>query len=211
MALDWYQSRGLQAMIATATNGEGGMLFQPEERDKGNASTVSVLSEASSSWQQKEISAVCCALHGMINHRIWKITGADLLHRLNTAGPRTDRTLEEYDKAWLQREFGISMPDYLTFFDQLRKGSELWYEAYYKKGGRLDDESALQSLQRLEHWLPALEGQEKVCFDYTSKLIELPDLNNPGSWSQKYKSRLEQAQTEMNNHKAITERLEESL
>ena len=85
------------------------------------------------------------------------------------------RTLEEYDNAWLQREFGISMADYLTFFNQLRKGSELWYKAYYKEGGRLDDESALQSLQRVEHWLPALEGQEKVYFDYTSKLIELPD------------------------------------
>ena len=123
---------------------------------------VSVLSEALSSWQQKRISAECCALHGMTNHLIWKITGADLLHRQNTAGLLTDRTLEEYDNAWLQREFGLAMPDYLTFFDQLRKGSVLWYEAYYKKGGRLDDESALQSLQRLEHWLPALEGQEKI-------------------------------------------------
>ena len=80
------------------------------------------------------------------------------------------------------------MPDYLTFFNMLRNGSSLWYEAYYKKGGRLDDESALQSLMRVEHWLPVLEGQEKVCFDYTSKLIELPDPANPGTWSNKYKT-----------------------
>ena len=51
----------------------------------------------------------------MINHPIWKITGGDLLHLPNTAGPQTARSLEEYDNAWLQREFGISMPDYLIF------------------------------------------------------------------------------------------------
>ena len=42
LALDWYQSRGLQAMMATATNGEGGMLFQSEERDKGMPLRASV-------------------------------------------------------------------------------------------------------------------------------------------------------------------------
>ncbi len=208
LALDWYQSRGLQAMIATATNGEGGMLFQPEERDKGIASTgISTIRSFIQLAAEKSISGMLCTAWDdksphMENY--WRGFIASAEYSWSPDG----RTLEEYDSAWLQREFGISMADYLTFFSQLRKGSELWYKAYYKEGGRLDDESALQSLQRLEHWLPALEGQEKVYFDYTSKLIELPDLNNPGSWSQKYKSRIELAQTEMNNHKAITERLE---
>ena len=208
-ALDWYKSRGLQAMIATATNGEGGMLFQPEERDKGNASSgISTIKSFIQLAAERNISGMLCTAWDdksphMENY--WRGFIASAEYSWSPNG----RTLGEYDSAWLQREFGLSMPDYLSFFDLLRKGSILWYEAYYKNGNRLDDESALQSLQRLEHWLPALEGQEKVCFDYTSKLIELPDLNNPGSWSQKYISRIERAQIEENNNKVITERLED--
>ncbi len=103
----------------------------------------------------------------------------------------------------------LSVPDYIALSDLLRKGSVLWYEAYFKKGGRLDEDNTLQSLQRLEHWLPVLEGQEKVCFDYTTKLIELPDLKNPGAWSKKFSERLEKAADEIKNHAAITARLNE--
>jgi hypothetical protein len=208
LALDWYQSRGLQAMIATATNGDGGMLFQPEERDKGAASSgISTIKSFIQLAAERNISGMLCTAWDdksphMENY--WRGFIASAEYSWSPNG----RTLEEYDNAWLQREFGLTMPDYLVFFDLLRKGSVLWYEAYYKNGSRMDDESALQSLQRLEHWLPVLEGQEKVYFDYTSKLIELPDLNNPGSWSQKYKSRIERAQSEMNNHEVITEKLD---
>jgi hypothetical protein len=117
------------------------------------------------------------------------------------------RTLEEYDKAWLQKEFGLEMPDYLSFFASLRSGSSLWYEAYNIRGGRLDEENSLRSLQRVEHWLPALEGQEKICFDYTSKLIDLPDINNPGDWSKKHKAKLDRAMTELANHEKTVEKL----
>ena len=208
-ALEWYQSRGLQAMIATATNSEGGMLFQPEERDKGIASSgISPIKSFIHLAAEKNISGMLCTAWDdksphMENY--WRGFIASAEYSWSPNG----RTLYEYDNAWLQREFGIAMPDYLTFFDLLRKGSLLWYEAYYKNGSRLDDESALQSLRRLEHWLQALEGQEKIYFDYTSKLIELPDPNNPGSWSQKYKDRLNRSIIEMNNYKALSERLTE--
>jgi len=39
LALDWYRNRGLKAMVATATNDEGGMLFQADERNNGMASS----------------------------------------------------------------------------------------------------------------------------------------------------------------------------
>ncbi len=206
-ALDWYQSRGLQAMIATATNGEGGMLFQQEERDKGNASTgISTIKSFIKLAADRQISGMLCTAWDdksphMENYWRGFIASAEY------SWSPDSRTLEEYDKAWLKREFGLAMPDYLTFFDMLRNGSKLWYEAYYKTGSRLDDEGALQSLMRVEHWLPALEGQEKVSFDYTSKLIELPDPANPGVWSNKYKSRLDKAAIEIKNHSAIIERL----
>ena len=208
-ALEWYQSRGLQAMIATAANGEGGMLFQPEERDKGMASSgISPINSFIQLAAENNISGMLCTAWDdksphMENY--WRGFVASAEYSWSPKG----RTLEEYDKAWLQREFGISVPDYLSFNNQLRKGSVLWYEAFFKNGDLLSDENALQSLTQLEHWLKPLEGREKIRFDYTSKLIELPDLKSPGSWSQKYKDRLDRAVIEMNNYKNLSERLTE--
>ncbi len=208
-ALEWYQSRGLQAMIATATNGEGGMLFQPEERDKGIASSgISPIKSFIQLAAEKNISGMLCTAWDdksphMENY--WRGFIASAEYSWSPNG----RTLEEYDNAWLQREFGISMPDYLSFNNQLRKGSVLWYEAFFRNGDLLSDENALQSLTQLEHWLKPFEGREKTEFDYTSKLIELPDLKSPGSWSQKYKDRLDRAIVEMNNYKNLSERLTE--
>jgi hypothetical protein len=208
-ALEWYQSRGLQAMIATATNGEGGMLFQPEERDKGIASSgISPVKSFIQLAAEKNISGMLCTAWDdksphMENY--WRGFIASAEYSWSPNG----RTLEEYDNAWLQREFGISMPDYLNFNNQLRKGSVLWYEAFFRNGNLLSDENALQSLTQLEHWLKPLEGREKIQFDYTSKLIELPDLKSPGSWSQKYKDRLDGAIIEMNNYKNLSVRLTE--
>lgn len=208
-ALEWYKSRGLQAMIATATNGEGGMLFQPEERDKGIASSgISPIKSFIQLAAEKNISGMLCTAWDdksphMENYWHGFIASAEYSWSPN------GRTLEEYDNAWLQREFGISIPDYLSFNNQLRRGSVLWYEAFFRNGDLLSDENALQSLTQLEHWLKPLEGREKTEFDYTSKLIELPDLKSPGSWSKKYKDRLDRAIIEMNNYKNLSERLTE--
>src|SRR5678816_4129984 len=114
------------------------------------------------------------------------------------------RTLDEFDEAWLQREFGISMPDYLKFNEQLRSGSVLWYEAFFKKGNLFDDDNALQSMKRGEHWLSPLEGQENKQFDYATKLIELPDLKSPGSWSRKYQDRLDRSIVEVKHYAALS-------
>jgi hypothetical protein len=207
LALNWYKSRGLKAMIATATNTEGGMLFQPDERDKGlESSGISTIRSFIQLAAEKDISGMLCTAWDdksphMENY--WRGFIASAEFSWSPEG----RSLEEYDNAWLQREFGISMNDYLSINDQLRKGSELWYEAYYKKGNRLDDEAALQSMPRLEHWLPALPNQEKIQFDYTSKLIELPDLESPGTWSRKYKERLDRSIEEIENYKLINTKL----
>jgi hexosaminidase len=209
LALDWYKSRGLKAMIATATNGDGGMLFQPEERDKGMESSgiVNIRSFIQLAIEKNLSGMLCTAWDDKSPHmeNYWRgfIASAEYSWAPN------GRTLKEFDNAWLQREFGISMPDYLTFNGLLRKGSVLWYDAFFKKGNQLDEENSLQSVMQVEHWLPPVEGQEKKQFDYTSKLIELPDLNSPGSWSQKYKERLDRAQVEVNNYKALSARLVE--
>jgi hexosaminidase len=208
-ALEWYESRGLKAMIATATNSDGGMLFQPDERDKDKASSgIITIRSFIQLAAEKNISGMLCTAWDdksphMENYWRGYIASAEFSWSPN------GRTLEEYDNAWLQREFGITIPDYVSFNNQLRKGSDLWYEAYFRNGNLFSDDNALQSLSRVEHWLPPLDGQEKVQFDYTSKLIELPDLNSPGTWSQKYKERLDKALIEVNNYKSLSERLTE--
>ena len=209
LALDWYKSRGLKAMVATATNAEGGMLFQPEERDKGMASSgiITIKSFIQLAAEKNIDGMLCTAWDDKSPHmeNYWRgfITAAEY------SWSPTSRTLEEYDKAWLQREFGLSMPDYVSFNDQLRKGSVFWYEALYRKGGSLDDHNALQGLSQLEHWLPPEEGQENKPVDYTARLIELPDPDSPGDWSRKYKDRLDMASVVTANYNALSQRLME--
>ena len=207
--LDWYKSRGLQAMIATATNAQGGILFQTDERGKGNASSgISTIRSFIQLAAEKKIDGeLCTAWDDQAPHmeNRWRGFIASGEYGWSPNG----RSLEDFDQAWLQREFGLSIPDFYTFNQKLRKGSVLWYEAYFRNGNLLSDENGLQSLVQLEHWLTPTEGQEKKCFDYTSKLIELPNLNSPGSWSAKYKDRLDRSIVEMNKFDGTTIRLSE--
>ena len=207
LALDWYKSHGLMAMIATATNTEGGMLFQEDERDKGKASTgiVTLRSFIQLAAKKKIPGMLCTAWDDKSPHmeNYWRGFIAAAEFSWNPDG----RTLEEYDNVWLQREFGISFPDYFSFNNQLRRGSVLWYEALFRHGSQMDEENALQSLPQIEHWLPPVEGREKIQFDYTSKLIELPDLNSPGTWSKKYKNLIDRFLIEKNSYKELSDRL----
>jgi hypothetical protein len=209
LALDWYQSRKLNTMVATATNTEGGMLFQEDDRHSGMSSSgiITIRSFLQLAAEKHINGMLCTAWDDKSPHmeNYWRgfIAAAEFSWSPN------GRTLDEYDQAWLQREFGLTIPDYIGFNNRLRKGSVFWYEALFRQGGMLDEENALQSLSRLEHWLPPLEGQENIQFDYTSKLIELPDPNSPGTWSSKYKLKLDKARAEIVNYKKQLDQLME--
>lgn len=206
-ALDWYKSRGLKAMVATATNPGGGMLFQGDERNKGIASSgiITIRSFIQLSAERKIDGVLCTAWDDCSPHmeNYWRGFIATAEYSWSPKG----RTLEEYDNAWLQREFSIFFPDYISFNNQLKNGSTLWSEAFFRNGSFFSDENVLQSMIRVEHWLPVLEGQEKKQFDYTTKLIELPDLNSPGSWRNKYKEHIDRAIIEVNNYNALSNKL----
>ena len=45
--------------------------------------------------------------------------------------------------------------------------------------------------------------------NYDDILIELPDLSSPGAWSRKYKDRLDRSVIELNNCKALSDKLNE--
>ncbi|MCE5174325.1 MAG: family 20 glycosylhydrolase [Bacteroidales bacterium] len=206
-ALNWYKTRSLNAMIATATNAEGGMFFENEKRDQGDSSKgISVIKSFIQLAADKDVKGVLCTAwddNSPHFENFWRGFIASAEYAWSPNG----RTLDEYDAAWLQKEFGLSMPDYVNFNNQLSLGSILWYEAFFENGNLFSHENRLQSLVQLEHWLKPLEGQEKIDFDYSTKLIELPDLKSPGLWSKKYQERLNRSLIEMKNYKSVSERL----
>ena len=211
LALDWYKSHGLKAMVATATNTEGGMLFQEDVRDKGMASSgiISIRSFLQLAAEKSVPGMLCTAWDDKSPHmeNYWRGFIAAAEYSWSPDG----RSPEEFDSAWLQREFGISIPDYLSFYNELRRGSVLFYEALFRHGSLMDENNSLESLPQVEHWLPPVEGREKIKFDYTSKLIELPDRNSLGAWSKKYEKLLARASIEKDNFESLSGRLEDLI
>ncbi len=207
MALDWYKLKGLQTMIATATNTEGGMLFQQDIRDQGDRSIgiSSIRSFIQLAAEKGSGGMLCTAWDDKSPHmeNYWRGFIAAAEYSWSPGG----RSLEEFDNAWLWREFALSMDDYRSLFSRLREGSEFWYVALYRKGGMLDEDNALQSLPRLEHWLPPQAGQENEVFDYSTRLIDLPDRNSPGSWTEQYKDRLAKAEHLTKMYPELSQRL----
>jgi hypothetical protein len=68
-------------------------------------------------------------------------------------------------------------------------------------------ENALINMPQLAHWLPPQDVNKPVQVDFTDRLIELPDLNNPGSWSKKYANRLNDAASITGKYPDISETL----
>jgi len=206
-ALNWYKSHELNAMIATVTNAGGGMLFEEEKRNQGATSKgISTIKSFTELAAEKKINGGLCTAWDDSSPHIEKFWRGFIAFAEYSWSPN-GRTLEEYDKAWLQREFGISMSDYVDFNNQLSRGSKFWYEVFFKQKGLLNgEENRLQSVTQLEHWLTPLEAQEKVQFEYSSKLIELPNPELPGIWSLKYKERLDRAVLEVTDYQRLSNR-----
>jgi hypothetical protein len=192
-ALDWYKSHGLSSMVATSTS--------------ISSEIATIRSFIQLATEKKIDGMLCTAWDDASPHMetFWRGFIASAEYSWSPNG----RTLEEFDIAWLQREFGVSMPNFADFNKQLSKVLDFWKKAYYKNGSRTGDDNALQSITQLEHWLTPVEGMEKRCFDYTTKLIEVPDLNSPGSWSLKYKEQLDRAVLELENYAASSAKLTE--
>lgn len=209
LALDWYKKHDLKAMAATATNGDTGMLFQSEERNKGAASSgiITIKSFAELAAEKNSEGLLCTAWDDASPHMENFFRG--FIAAAEYCWSPKGRSLDEFDSAWLQKEFGVSMPDYMDFVGQLRQGSELMYGAFYRKGTWMDSENELLALPRVEHWLTPLDGMENRKIDYNSILIDLPDTNSPGSWSAKYNDRLERSRVEVDKYIGLAQKLED--
>ncbi|KPL12831.1 MAG: hypothetical protein AMS26_16145 [Bacteroides sp. SM23_62] len=176
-ALDWYRDNGLQAMIATAAQ-TGGCLFPLDDRDLGVSSHgIAAIRSFNQLAAEKEVEGMFCTAwddHSPHLETFWRGFIASAEYSWSPNG----RMLDEYDIAYLQREYGVSFPDYTNLYGKLRKGAAFWEKAFSREGNRTDLENALFNLPGLA---------------FTDRLIALPDLQNPGTWSTKYEQRLGEA------------------
>lgn len=209
LALEWYNQHRLQTMIATAVNGEGGMLFQPDIREQQYASAGNscIKSFIEIAVQHKISGMLCTAWDDKSPHmeNYWQgfIAAAEY-----SWAPRK-KSLEDFDKAWTRKEFGIAIPDWASLHASLRYGSELWYEALFENGTWMDDDNMLQSLKQVEHWLKPMKDREKIQMDYGAKIIALPDKAKPGEWTKKYKDKLVKSGKVMKDYTAYMAELRE--
>ena len=192
-ALDWYRNHGLKAMIATAVQSGPAALFPFDERGTGvSLRGIAAIRSFIQLAAEKDIDGMLCTAWDDRSPHMetyWRGLIASAEYSWSPDG----RTLDEYDIAYLQREYGIFMPDYANLYGMLREAAVFWEKAFNREGGRMDMSNALLNLPGLAHWLSPKEQKMPGKTDFTDRLIELPDLQKPGSWSKKYEQRLSEA------------------
>jgi len=191
MALDWYRNHGLKVMVATAAQ-TGATLIPYDERGDMESNGLAAIRSFVQLAAEKEISGMLCTAWDDKSPHMETYWRGFIASAEYSWSP-TSRTLEEYDIAYLQREYGTSMPDYAAFYARLREGALFWEKAFNREGSRAEMNNALFNLPGLAHWLPPKDEKEPLKVDFTDRLIELPDLKLPGSWSKKFEDRLKEA------------------
>lgn len=192
MALDWYGNHGLKAMIATAAQ-TSAVLFPHNESVAAIRSFVQLAAE-------KGIDGMLCTAWDDRSPHMETYWRGFIASAEYSWSPGR-KSLDEYDEAYLQKEYGVQMPNYHALYSQLREAAVFWEKAYNRKGGRMDMGNALLNLPGLAHWMPPKEQKELEKTDFTERLIDLPDLKNPGEWTVKYKKRLEEAASLMKEYR----------
>jgi hypothetical protein len=73
----------------------------------------------------------------------------------------------------------------------------------------MDMENALFELPGIAHWVPedAREGKKQTT--YEDIVIDLPDIDNPGEWTNKYKTRIDEAEKQYAIYKNTSKQLNE--
>jgi len=207
--LDWYRKNSMPFMVSTAAQ-TGGHLFPKDDRtgsmsDGGPAAIQSFLQLAieknadgmlSTAWDD----------HSLHFETYWRGFIASAEYSWSSKGIQ----LEDFDQAFLQKEFAIVEPNYYQLYKRLTQASNFWGMAFMRNGDRSDIRNALLNLPGLAHWIPEDEKekqQEKT--DFTDIVIELPQLGNPGTWTIQYEDRLKEAAIILENYKITSEKIDE--
>lgn len=203
LALEWYKKNHFPVMVATATS--GGILFTVDQRtgkmsDNGPAAIRSFLQLAD---EEKVNGMLCTAWDDRSTHfeTYWR----GFIASAEYSWSPENRSLKAYDMAYLQREYGVSEPDYFGFYHKLRQAASFWDKAFMRKGTRDDIRNAMLNLPGLAHWIPEKEKKkQQTKTDFTDVLITLPDPGNPGKWTKQYADRLNEAARIMKQYKTTS-------
>lgn len=205
--LDWYRKNNVPVMVSTAAQ-TGGHLFPKDDRtgsmsDGGPAAIQSFLQLAS----EKNTDGMLCTAwddNSLHFETYWRGFIASAEYSWSSKGI----DLEDFDEAYLQKEFYIIEPDYYQLYKSLTEAANFWGSAFMRNGDRGDIRNALLNLPGLAHWIPEAEKekqQEKT--DFRDILIGLPQTDNPGSWSEQYGDRLKQASIILKNYQTTSEKI----
>ncbi len=204
--LDWYRDNGVKAWIATAAQSGPALLFPFDDRDRGMASRgLPAIQSFIQLAAEKDINGMLCNAWDPRSPHFETFRRGRIAAAEYSWNPDA-RTLEEYDIAYLQREYGISLQNYSNLYGKLREKTVFWEEAFNKEGSRQDPKNALFNLPGIAHYDPPIKPKGDRT-DFTGLLLELPDLQRPGTWSEKYSERLKQAVHFEENYKAIADTL----
>jgi hypothetical protein len=209
MALDWYGEKGLKTMVATAAQSGPAALFPFDQRDKGILSRgiVAIQSFIQLAAEKNIDGMLCTAWDDRSPHMetYWR----GFIASAEYSWSPCKRTIDDFDIAYLHKEYGTIKPDYASFYGELRKASVFWENAFMKNGSRMEHDNALFTLPGLGHWLPPTQEGEMVRTDFSNLLIEMPDLEKPGIWSNTYAGRLDSARQVLEAYQVTSQTLKE--
>ena len=170
----WYGDKGLKVMGATAASA-GDTPFIPREDSK--AKTIQDFSQLVADNHLEGILTTAWGDGSPHLETVWRGFIAQGEYGWNPAG----RDIESFKAAHAQREYGFpAKANRLAFLDELEKAAFFFDGALVTSGRRN----------------PAYGVR-----DFT--LLELPDKNNPGAWSETYKDKIAQARKEAIRYEKI--------
>ena len=173
--LDWYRSHNLKAMIATAVQSGPTALLPRTETINNVQSFITIAADHG-------IDGMLCTAwdDGSLHmETYWR----GLIASAEFSWSPKKRTLDDYELAYLQREFGPECTDAIGLYPRLRKSAAFWTEAFSPVKNRM----------------------------HTEEIIDIPDINTPGKWSEKYKDRLDTAEDIAKQYPQIKKQLAQLL
>lgn len=173
-ALEWFKKRGLKAWIATAAQNVHPLLPQDDR--------VNIIQSFIKLAGEKGIDGMLCTAWDDSSPHMetyWRGLIASGEFSWNPGG----RSLDEFEEAYLQREFGPECADATHLYSELFQSVSFWNEALCEKGNRV----------RIQ------------------ELIALPGLNDPGEWSRTHEGKLNRALFEAEMYLRLKVQLEELL
>lgn len=208
-SLEWYEENNLDVIIATAANSGEASLFPLDDRDnnylsRGIAAIKNFIQIAEKS---NVVGMLSTAWDDRSPHMgtYWRGFIASAEFSWSPYG----RSLEEYDVAYLRREFGTSIPNYSNFYAQLRDAASYWDVAFMRNGNRMDLGNALFNLPGVAHWMPPKDPNAPIRTDFSDILMDLPDFEHSGEWTEKYTDRLTEASSLLERYNETSKIIEE--